>query len=144
MKYCTNCGAQIQDQDTVCPACGTEQKRNIYEQPQQQSQGQYPPAGYSQQPSYSFEPVLPQEYKPLSPFAYVGYSILFTLPLVGFICLLVFSFSNDNINRRNYARSYFVMLLIAIVVAIAVGVIMIVTGVSLMPYVSEFIEEFTA
>lgn len=47
------------------------------------------------------------KYKPLSPWAYFGYNILFSIPVIGFILLIVFSFSNDNINRRNYARSFF-------------------------------------
>ena len=44
------------------------------------------------------------KYKPLSPWAYFGYNILFSIPIIGFILLIVFSFSNDNINRRNYAN----------------------------------------
>ena len=44
----------------------------------------------------------PEQFRPLSPWAYFGYSILFAIPLVGFILLIVFSLSNQNINRRNY------------------------------------------
>ena len=51
-------------------------------------------------------------YRPLSPWAYVGYSILFCLPVIGIIFLIVFCFNNDNINRKNYARSYLCWLLI--------------------------------
>ena len=40
------------------------------------------------------------KYKPLSPWAYFGYNILFSIPIIGFILLIVFSFSNDNINRK--------------------------------------------
>jgi len=61
---------------------------------------------------------IPSNYKPLSPWAYFGYQILFTIPLVGFILLIVFSFSNENINRRNFARSYFCSLLIAVIIFI--------------------------
>ena len=56
---------------------------------------------------------LPAQYKPLSPWAYFGYSLLFSIPLVGFILLIVFALSNENINRRNYARSYFITFVIA-------------------------------
>lgn len=40
---------------------------------------------------------IPYNYKPLSPWAYFGYQLLFTIPLIGFIFLLVFAFNNDNI-----------------------------------------------
>ncbi len=50
---------------------------------------------------------LPEEYKPLGMWAYFGYEILFSIPIVGFIFLLVFSFgATKNINLRNFARSY--------------------------------------
>lgn len=61
------------------------------------------------------ETKLPVEYRPLSPWAYFGYSILFSIPVIGFICLVIFSFSNANINRRNYARSYFCVIVLAII-----------------------------
>ena len=41
------------------------------------------------------------QYRPLSPWAYFGYNLLFSIPILGFIMLIVFSFSNENINRRN-------------------------------------------
>lgn len=62
---------------------------------------------------------LPEKYKPLSAWAYFGYSILFGIPLVGFICLIVFSFSDSNINRRSFARSYFcIYIIVAVVIVI--------------------------
>lgn len=61
---------------------------------------------------------VPPQYKPLGAWAYFGYSLLFSLPVVGFILLLVFSFNDDNINRRNFARSHFCMMLVIAVVAV--------------------------
>ena len=59
------------------------------------------------------------KYAPLSPWAYFGYSLLFAIPVIGLIFLIVFSVSNENINRRNFARSYWcVLVLVAIVFAI--------------------------
>ena len=71
---------------------------------------------------------LPAQYKPLSPWAYFGYSLLFSIPLVGFILLIVFALSNDNINRRNYARSYFVSILFAVILMIILFVILAIFG----------------
>ena len=80
----------------------------------------YPNQGDRQLPPYyqsgEVPPeAIPPQYKPLSPWAYLGYQILFTIPLVGLIALIIFALNNDNVNRRNFARSYFCVLVIAIV-----------------------------
>ena len=74
---------------------------------------------------------LPNEYRPLSAWAYVGYSLLFSIPLIGLILLIVFSFDSSNINRRNYARSYFCEILIAFIIVIFMLIIISVLGISL-------------
>lgn len=71
------------------------------------------------------ENTIPKEYKPLSTWAYFGYQLLFMLPFVGFILLIVFSFNNENINRRNFARSCFCMMLLYFILMIAVIIIFI-------------------
>lgn len=59
---------------------------------------------------------LPYEYKPISMWGYFGYEILFSIPFIGFILLLVFSFGGTkNINLRNFARSYFCFSIIVII-----------------------------
>lgn len=61
------------------------------------------------------------QFRPVSAWGYVGYTILFCIPVLGFILLIVFALSSKNINRRNFARSYFCMLLIAVILSIAIG-----------------------
>ncbi len=61
-----------------------------------------------------------EQFRPLSPWAYVGYSLLFILPIIGLIALIAFSFSDSNINRRSFARSYWCYLLIVVIVAVFV------------------------
>jgi phosphoglycerol transferase MdoB-like AlkP superfamily enzyme len=69
------------------------------------------------------------DYTPISMWGYFGYEILFSIPCVGLILLLVFSFGGTkNINLRNFARSYFCFLIIA---AIIVAIICLVAGVGL-------------
>ena len=63
---------------------------------------------------------LPEKYRPLTAWGYLGYSILFAIPLIGFICLIVFSFSSSNINRRSFARSYFCVMIFALIVMLVV------------------------
>lgn len=74
---------------------------------------------------------IPNEYRPLSAWAYFGYNILFAIPLVGFIMLIVFAFDSSNINRRNYARSFFCAYLVAIIILIVVIILALVLGISL-------------
>lgn len=74
---------------------------------------------------------IPNEYRPLSAWAYFGYNILFAIPLVGFIMLIVFAFDSSNINRRNYARSFFCAYLVAIIILIVVLILALFLGNSL-------------
>lgn len=60
---------------------------------------------------------IPEEYKPISMWGYFGYQILFAIPLVGFILVCVFAFGGTrNVNLKNYARSYFCILIVLLVV----------------------------
>ncbi|HSK68541.1 MAG TPA: hypothetical protein VLA21_04715 [Candidatus Limnocylindria bacterium] len=51
-------------------------------------------------------------YRPLSPWGYVLYSLLFAVPVVGWLALAYFSFSRSNFNRRAFARSAWCWLLV--------------------------------
>ncbi len=60
----------------------------------------------------SYAPRLPmpmpkRKNKLIKPWGYVGLLLLFAIPVIGFICLLVFCFSNKDRNRKNFARGYF-------------------------------------
>lgn len=65
---------------------------------------------------------IPEEYRPISMWGYFGYELLFSIPCVGLILLIVFSFGGTkNVNLRNFARSYFCyMILVFIIVALFV------------------------
>lgn len=67
---------------------------------------------------------IPEKYRPISAWGYFGYNLLFALPIAGFILLIVFSFDDSNINRKNYARSYFCALLIVVIILVVVFGIM--------------------
>ena len=55
---------------------------------------------------------------------YVLLDILYAIPVIGFIMLLVHSFSSNNENRRHYARSYFARFLLALIIIVIVGVVL--------------------
>lgn len=67
------------------------------------------------------------EFQPISAWGYFGYNIVFSIPVVGFILLLVFALGGtSNINLKNYARSFFCVYLLILIIAI----ILIATGVT--------------
>ncbi len=63
-----------------------------------------------------------EEYRPLGMWEYFGYEILFSIPCVGLIMLLIFSFGGTrNINLRNFARSYFCYAIVILVIFLLFG-----------------------
>lgn len=75
---------------------------------------------------------IPEEYKPISMWGYFGYQLLFAIPCVGFIVLLVFAFGGtNNINLRNFARSYFCFIILGIILA---AIIFFIFGIGLASY----------
>lgn len=66
---------------------------------------------------------LPEKYRPLGAWAYFGLTILFSIPIVGFIFLIIFACSGSNINRRSFARSYFCGLIIVLVLLVVVIIV---------------------
>ncbi|MBR6736853.1 MAG: hypothetical protein IKL82_00610 [Clostridia bacterium] len=71
--------------------------------------------------------------KPLSPWAYFGWSIVYSIPVVGIIALLINALTATNINCKNYARSFFCAFIIIVVLIIFLSVV---AG----PYLAYFIE----
>lgn len=84
---------------------------------------------------------LPEKYRPIGAWSYLGYTILFSIPLVGFILLIVFSLSDSNVNRRSYARSYFCAMLIVVIIAVvgclAIFLLAMVGGASIAEFLSQ-------
>lgn len=92
---------------------------NNQQQYNQQYNQQYGQQPYGQQPygqQYN-EPYIPEEYTPISMWGYFGYQLLFSIPCVGLILLIVFSFGGTkNINLRNFARSYFCFVILSVAI----------------------------
>ena len=119
---CTNCGNELSGAK-FCVQCGTAAP--AFETPAPAFEAPVPPPI---PPKYITEANIPPAYKPLGPWAYFGLQLLFCLPIVGFICLIVFSFDNGNINRRNFARSYWCALLIQVILIALMVVLVLVLG----------------
>ena len=137
-QVCPYCG--FNNVDTGYPAQNTQsyQTQNTQSYPAQNTQtytAQYAaPRGYTYpqgtQSTYS-SPVIVQtgnnydamptgKYRPLSAWAYFGWTLLYCIPIVGFVALIINSVSDTNINRRNHARSYWIALLVAVLIYVIV------------------------
>lgn len=71
---------------------------------------------------------VPEQYRPISPWAYFGYKLLFAIPVIGFIFLLIYTFDDSNINRRNFARSYWCALIIILIIVAVLSALGLTTG----------------
>jgi hypothetical protein len=145
---CPNCGNTVEDGNVFCMHCGAKLFRPT-PNPNSSTEGRVlrsPSHSTSTHETYRPEPSappvqpvqpiviqqreitedqLPARFRPLGAWAYFGYGLLFAIPIVGFIFLIVFSCSSANINRRNYARSYWCVLVLA---AIIFGVVLLIAA----------------
>lgn len=140
--FCPKCGTEVSDDKAFCPECGNPLKSQAQQASgarqtagaQQASEGKQT-AGAAQQswqatgaqngarphPQVQFQSdtvVLPDEYKPISMWGYFGYEILFSIPIVGFIVLIVLSINGKNQNVKNFARSYFCFTIIVLILLV--------------------------
>ncbi len=127
---CTKCGLENPDNNVYCANCGAplpkeQNGTDLFTGSQaQQSETQIQPPYYTQAPWQSAQPSVPESYKPITPLGYVGYSLLFSIPLVGIILLFVFSFGGTaNINLKNFSRGMLISVAIGIVLVILFSLI---------------------
>jgi hypothetical protein len=58
----------------------------------------------------------PPENKPIGAWAYFGLDLLYSIPLVGLICAIIFALKNRNNHMRSFARAViFKRLIIAVI-----------------------------
>lgn len=74
---------------------------------------------------------LPEKYRPIGAVKYFLYSLLFAIPVIGFIFSLVISLKRGNINRRSFARFWlFVNIVAIVIVALTVAAVLLFTDIS--------------
>lgn len=142
---CPNCGSESQGK--FCKYCGTpltqetQQQKNYEEQDGpavENMSGEQKESGedtYYQQPYRQETPSIPSEYKPITMWGYFGYELLFSIPCIGLILLLVFAFGGtQNVNLKNFARSYFCFLIVVVVLFAVLGSIVGIGAISTLQY----------
>lgn len=127
--YCPKCGAELDENATFCGKCG-ENIKISGAGPQQGTPNQY----WSGSTQVQLVPVMQTanwqspndglDYTPITMWGYFGYEILFFIPCVGFIALLILSLGGTkNINVRNFARSYFCLVILMLIIFVIVAVV---------------------
>lgn len=137
-KFCEVCGSALEEPQTAETTVLTETPETtvlneapVYTAPQQptyqapaqpvaQPQYQAPvQPGFAPQMYPINEAMLPSEYQPVSIGSYIGHSLLFSLPIIGFIMLIVTACSSSKSKSlRNYAKAMLIMYAIAVVFSV--------------------------
>lgn len=142
MAICPNCLNDMPDGKVLCDVCEATESKPVEESapvempetPAAPAAPQFYPEFVAPQPVAQPVPTfhvpltkeqLPVQFKPLGAWAYFGYTLLFAIPVIGWIFLLVFALGGtQNLNLRGFARSYFCALLVWLILAgIAVGAV---------------------
>lgn len=118
MSFCSKCGKELAENE-VC-SCMEEVKEEASAVAETLKVTAQAPTGLSLDDMVSASP----KYKPISMWGYFGYQLLFCIPCVGFIFLIVFALGGTaNVNLKNFARSYFCMLIIALILMVVLFVL---------------------
>ncbi len=143
---CPSCGAEMLEGRSYCSMCGASVPENKETKESVTVGTSYSQTSY-QQPYQTYgdgTPVIPEEYRPIGPWGYIGYMLLFSIPCVGFIVMCIFAFgSQNNINVKNFARSYFYLWLIGVAISIIFFAIFMTIVVSVGGEMTDFMEEFS-
>ena len=139
---CSACGVTLPDGAKFCGFCGTTQTtpapaEPVYQAPVQPAYQQPPAQPAYQEPVYQQPPTVQQQpaadarppkgsaYAPIGTLGYIGYFILFSIPIIGQILLIVWAFGKKgSVNRRALARAMFVFLVLGLISSIVVGITM--------------------
>lgn len=121
MKTCPNCNAINNDTSAFCEVCGSPLSQS---QAPQQAASQYGTPQYGAQQYRA--PIYPQfnenkfvpEYEPISVGAYLGYMVLFSIPVIGIIMMLVTAFGSGEKSLKNFAKAHLILYVIAVVISI--------------------------
>lgn len=134
---------QFQQQPQAIPVYQQPQYNPYAQQPAYQ-QPQFQPQDNSRQDAFNagyekgyreaaakVKPAVPPEYQPMSPWGFFGWEIVYSIPIVGFIFLIINSIKKTNLSRRNWTLHFWIPAMIAAVVGVIVLIVALITGASI-------------
>ena len=143
-KFCTNCGATLDDDKKFCTECGA----SVNETPAGTATTPPPPPPpqaapvYTQaatatmpppQPSYQqatayggdMAPGKGSKYEPITTGGFIGIMLLMCIPIVGQILMIIWALGGcRKINKRNLARASLIMMVVALVISFILGLVL--------------------
>ncbi len=129
MAICTNCGKELADGIRFCTECGTKVGMPIEDvqpdiAPVQETTAQAEINVQQTIPTQQSVPVQ-QSFPQAEPAAEVvgtgtffGLSLLFKIPLIGWLICIIMSFTSKNKNVKNYARSVLIWMIIGLIFSV--------------------------
>ncbi len=134
MAFCTECGANLPDGMKFCTECGSAVKPAAARvtaaaayapapayapDPQPQST---PPPRPARLERYR-APVMDDRYAPVGTGAFLGFTLLFALPLIGLIACIILAVSAKKISLRNYARAMLILSVIGLILSVVLWLV---------------------
>ena len=119
MAFCENCGKPVYRLDRTCANCGTPVTQFGQSAPSEAESSVRLNSDFSQSSPYTV----------LSTWGFVGSLLLMSIPFVGFILMIVWASGGVyNLNRRNLARGYLVLMGIGIGIYLILVAILVALG----------------
>ena len=136
MAFCTTCGTQVSDEIKFCTKCGNPMGEAPRPMPVASASQTYggsaafsgtqPPPMHEAAPVFTSPPPsgdAPPPYE--SPYAvmgvgsFFGHTLLFSIPFIGWLICLIMAFTSKNHNKRNFARSTLIFIIVGIILSIS-------------------------
>ena len=133
-RFCTNCGATLEDDKKFCTECGTpvnaaEDAQEAAPFPPSVSQAQaavpeQPRTPAMQQTIYGGDAPPPpgSKYEPITTGGFIGIMLLMGIPVVGQILMIVWACGGcRKVNKRSLARAALIMMVVMLVISFLIG-----------------------
>lgn len=141
-KFCTNCGATLDDDKKFCTECGASVNESPagaaapppQAAPQSQTAPVYaqaatatmPPRQSAYQPAAAYggdmAPAKGSKYEPITTKGFIGIMLLMCIPIVGQILMIVWALGGcRKINKRNLARASLILMLVMMLLTALLG-----------------------
>ena len=138
-KFCTNCGATLDDDKKFCTECGAPVNAAAPPPPPPQSAPQpqaapvyaqaatatMPPPQPTYQPAAAYGGDVPppkgSKYEPITTGGFIGIMLLMCIPIVGQILMIIWAFAARKVNKRSLARASLIMMVVMLIISFLIG-----------------------
>ena len=139
-RFCTNCGATLEDDKKFCTECGTpvnaaEDAQEVAPSPPPVPQAAYQPQAQAAVPEPPRTPAMQQttyggdappppgsKYEPITTGGFIGIMLLMCIPVVGQILMIVWACGGcRKVNKRSLARASLIMMVVMLMISFLIG-----------------------